>query len=525
MLVVMSFILPKLPAGRPRASIVSQCPLRLFDPQKQKNVVSRFAWTELISLGGSVLTHGMNTRVTVAMVARRAGVHTTSVSLALRNHPSLPLATRRRLRELAARMGYRRDPALSALITYRRHNRPNQSNPLLAYVTDWDTRWGWKDALAHKSLFDGAAAKATELGFQIEHFWLGESGVTHQRISRIPYSKGIKGLVLASHRLEFSDPLDFDRPKFSGVKIDFSPSKQRLHVVTNDQRTIAGLATRQVQAAGYRRIGFVIDHGWDEFVDRAWSAGFLAEQQTIEPKDRIPILFFSPPRSEPGLVSARDDFGPKKSCWRTGFASTGRRLSAATARLSFPASRNLIFPCLATSPLRRFSFKIPMVAPPGFNKIARGSANWPLRSWWNSCNSTSMESRPFRPPRWSKALGSMVPQCQHTWPRSLPPLRVPRSRVAPAGKSPSPDPAPALASPSVLVGLRLRRCLQPRLGLRHGPVTEPVPSLPLVPWHHAPSGHDAALPGLHQSVRTLLPDAGPIPQHRPGYGGRNSADW
>jgi LacI family transcriptional regulator len=32
---------------------------------------------------------------------------------------------------------------------------------------------------------------------------------------------------------------------------------------------------------------------WDEFVDLAWSAGFLAEQQRLRPEDRIPILFYS----------------------------------------------------------------------------------------------------------------------------------------------------------------------------------------------------------------------------------------
>jgi LacI family transcriptional regulator len=248
----------------------------------------------------------------MAMVAKQAGVHTTSVSLALRNHPSLPLATRQRLCALAAQMGYHRDPALSALISYRRHSRPSQSNLTLAYVTDWDTRWGWKDLPAHQAFFAGATAKSTELGFRLEHFWLGEPGITHQRMSRILYSRGIKGLVLASHRLAYRDPINFDWARFSGVKIDFSPLNQRLHIVTNDQRTSASRAVQQARAAGYRRVGFVLDDRWDEFVDRAWSAGFLAEQKSLLPKDRIPILYFHPPPPGPNLVSAADDFGPPR---------------------------------------------------------------------------------------------------------------------------------------------------------------------------------------------------------------------
>ncbi|HWA27414.1 MAG TPA: LacI family DNA-binding transcriptional regulator [Lacunisphaera sp.] len=237
----------------------------------------------------------MHSRVTMAVVARQAGVHTTTVSLALRNHPSLPLATRQRLQQLAAEMGYRRDPALSALVAYRRQSRPNRSNPLLGYITHWDTRYGWKDLPAHRQFFEGCTAKAADLGYQLEHFWLGEPELSHRRMSRILYSRGIVGLIIASHRTEFTAPLDFEWSKFSAVKIDFAPRDQLLHIITNDQRTIISQAVRRVQAAGYRRIGFVMPHWWDEFVELAWSAGFLAEQQRFAAPDRIPILYYSTP--------------------------------------------------------------------------------------------------------------------------------------------------------------------------------------------------------------------------------------
>jgi hypothetical protein len=35
-------------------------------------------------------------------------------------------------------------------------------------------RWGWKQARAHLRFFAGAAAKARQLGYKLEHFWLGE---------------------------------------------------------------------------------------------------------------------------------------------------------------------------------------------------------------------------------------------------------------------------------------------------------------------------------------------------------------
>ncbi|HET7535565.1 MAG TPA: LacI family DNA-binding transcriptional regulator [Candidatus Didemnitutus sp.] len=239
----------------------------------------------------------MNSRTTMAMVAARAGVHTTTVSLALRNHPSLPVETRDRLRALAAEMGYHRDPALTALVAYRRGSRPSKSNPLIAYMTNWESRWGWKEHPAHLAFFEGAQHKGAELGYRLEHFWLREAGMTHRRLSRILYARGITGIILASHEKEADGPIDFEWSHFSAVKIDSSPCSMPLHTVTNDQRTIVALAMRRVLAAGYRRVGFVMPFWWDAFVARAWSGGFLAEQQLLATSDRIPILYYSTPSS------------------------------------------------------------------------------------------------------------------------------------------------------------------------------------------------------------------------------------
>ena len=234
----------------------------------------------------------MNGRVTMADIAKRAGVHVTTVSLALRNHPSLPLATRERLQKLARQMGYQPDPALSALVAYRHRTRTRKDKPTLAYVTHWQTPWGWKNSPAHREFFEGASEKASLLGYQLEHFWLGEPGLTHRRMNGILQSRGINGLILASQRLEAGPLLDFDWSRFSAVKIDFFPREPQLHMVTNDQSAIIRIAMQRALAAGYRRLGFVMPHWWDEFVDLAWSAGFLAELQRLAPRERIPILYY-----------------------------------------------------------------------------------------------------------------------------------------------------------------------------------------------------------------------------------------
>jgi LacI family transcriptional regulator len=234
----------------------------------------------------------MNGRVTQTDIAKRAGVHSTTVSLALRNHPSLPAETRKRLQDLAEAMGYRPDPDLRALMVYRQSVHAPKTATTLAYVTNWETQWGWKDFPAHAEFYAGAMEKASALGYRLDHFWLGEPGLTDQRMSDILRARGITGVVIASHLPHVDRPLALDWSRLSAVKIDFHPSKPHLHNVTNDQCAIIRLAMRQMIAAGYRRIGFVIPAWFDDFVDQAWCAGFLVEQQRLDPLERIPILLY-----------------------------------------------------------------------------------------------------------------------------------------------------------------------------------------------------------------------------------------
>lgn len=235
-------------------------------------------------------------RVTLADIAARAKVHVTTVSLALRNHPRLPERTRERIQALAKKLGYTPDPFLRALVAYRSKTL-RRDPPQLAYVTNWTTRWGWKNVTAHPEFYLGAEEKSRELGYSMDHFWMGEPGLTHDRLSSILFARGINGLIIASHTRKVDVALHFDWSRFSAVKIDYLPHQPELHNVTNDQCKIIRLAVQHVMAAGYRRIGFVMHRGWDHSADHFWSAGFLCAQQNLRPRDRIPMLLF--PDAEP----------------------------------------------------------------------------------------------------------------------------------------------------------------------------------------------------------------------------------
>ncbi len=249
-------------------------------------------------------------RVTMAQIAAKAGVHTTTVSLALRNHPSLPDATRQRIQELAARMGYTPDPALRALVAHRRGVTGIGGGRTLAYLTNWDSPWAWKGAVAHLKFFEGAQAAAKRLGYQLEHFWQGEPHLRDHRLSDILQARGIQGLIVASQSHENDRRLGLDWDRFCAVKIDLFPHEPRIDIVTNDQRNILRTAFHRVRAHGYRRIGFAVRKVWDECSDECWSSGFLGVQQFLPEAERIPLLFLDSPTDNASHDITTRQLGP-----------------------------------------------------------------------------------------------------------------------------------------------------------------------------------------------------------------------
>ncbi len=71
----------------------------------------------------------------MADVARAAGVHPATVSRALRDDPRITAPVRRKVRAAAARLGYRKNPLVAALMSARRARTAAGYQATLAFVT------------------------------------------------------------------------------------------------------------------------------------------------------------------------------------------------------------------------------------------------------------------------------------------------------------------------------------------------------------------------------------------------------
>lgn len=239
--------------------------------------------------------------VSIRDIARHAGVHFSTVSLALKNSPRIAEATRKRIQSVAADMGYQHDPWLDALISYRDAGRRRRSPIVLGYVSSWDAPI---ETLPHHRFFwSGAKKRAGELGFRLEHFSLAGSGMKPSRLEKILKARGIKGVILTSFS-EGAARLDFDWSAFAAVRIELQPAWPPMVTVSVDHLRAIQEAVRQVRRLGYRRPGFMLGYNWSELVEDHWLMGFLWAQQSLAPADRIPPLLLRPKDSTDAAAAA-----------------------------------------------------------------------------------------------------------------------------------------------------------------------------------------------------------------------------
>lgn len=207
---------------------------------------------------------GMNTFIsgraaTLRDVAREAGVSLASASYALRGHPTVSADTHRHVAEVAARLGYRVNPQLSAFMQARRTGRSMRTDATVALVYG-----GPKTPEEGDSYFGlclrGIRALAKERGYALDMIrWNAAKDATGEKLARVLAQRGIRGLLLmpADDASRWTLPLDWTR--FFGVALDHSLTGVPVHRVTDHHAADMATALAHVKAAGWKRPGLVLD--------------------------------------------------------------------------------------------------------------------------------------------------------------------------------------------------------------------------------------------------------------------------
>lgn len=228
---------------------------------------------------------------TMADIAARTGVHPTTVSLALRSHPSIPAATRKRILTAAAEVGYVRNPLLDAFNFHRLNKRATKDGTTIAFVVDANTSPYFFGQAFHPLVYAGARAAAEAHHHSIEVFQVGAQDLSPKRLNTIIHSRGITGVLLSTFTLQTQE-LELNWDDLAAVKIESHHLLPHIDVVTNDQCQAARLCVRRLRALGYRRIGLATARDDESRLDDNFSTGILVEQVEMPESECVPPLLF-----------------------------------------------------------------------------------------------------------------------------------------------------------------------------------------------------------------------------------------
>jgi LacI family transcriptional regulator len=245
--------------------------------------------------------------LTIRALAARLRLSAMTVSRALRNAPGVSQATRKLVLAAAQNRGYRPDPSLAVLNAYRHGKRHLLPQETIAYLTNFPSPGEWRRVGTFLRYFNGAQARAAELGYALEHFWLGEPDMTGRRASQILLNRGIRGLIVGPLH-EGGSSLQLDWDQFTAVALGRSMASPAITTVSTNHFQAVELAWQKVWERGYRRIGLALTDSED-----ARTAGTLQAAHYLQQKRyggvEIPSLITAD-FSAPALMAWADRHQP-----------------------------------------------------------------------------------------------------------------------------------------------------------------------------------------------------------------------
>ncbi len=227
---------------------------------------------------------------TLRQLAALAGVSRTTISLALRNHPSIPVSTRDRIQAIARQNGYRNDPLVTTLMNELRKSRKNRFVEKIAYLTNWNTEDEWRKSPNEVHFYEGARRRSGELGYEIEAIWARQPGVTKARLSKILYARGIRGVIIAP-LLRPLGHFTLDWAQLAASTISYTIFKPNLHRCTHSHFSGMLMTLRTLKHHGYKRIGLAYLADSDQRVNHGWQGAYLHHYYNKPPDRRLePLL-------------------------------------------------------------------------------------------------------------------------------------------------------------------------------------------------------------------------------------------
>lgn len=225
-------------------------------------------------------------------IAKELGVSHVTVSMALRNNPRISERVRGEIRAFADRMGYKPDPMLSALSSYRLEKTPQSIHSAIAWLDFRQTPDGSQCSKEPDLCWDGAYCAAEKAGYRLEKFSIAED-ISPKRFHDILTTRGVRGILLPPRQNPPKQWEEFPWASYFVVRFGRSFSLPNAQLVTVDEVANTMLAFKEIRKRDYRRIGLITEDTRIHDNGHMSEGGFILAQRDVDPQDRVPVFRFS----------------------------------------------------------------------------------------------------------------------------------------------------------------------------------------------------------------------------------------
>lgn len=237
------------------------------------------------------------TPVTQRDVAQACGVHPSTICLALKNSPSIPEETRRRVRLAAEELGYQPNAAARNLAYLRTEKKGGGGLPI-AWINQEPRRDHWRTDPEARVCFNAARTRAEELGYHLEEIWTQEAGMTAARVVQIARARGIEGVLFPVHRAFDFSLLTPAWGEFATVGLNDHRLGEWIDLVCPDYYQNTETMLRQLRRMGCSRVGLVLTPQFDAETNGLVHSCFLRNQNGVSGPERVPVCFVEGSQAE-----------------------------------------------------------------------------------------------------------------------------------------------------------------------------------------------------------------------------------
>lgn len=228
-------------------------------------------------------------QVSMNDVAKACGVSKNTVSLALRDSPSISPKTKAKILKVTKNLGYEKNMTFSKFMSEIKKNGTNKYRETIALINANQNPNAFTEHPTIPTYVEGIRRAAKREGFAINEFWLGDKDLNGRKLSRIMKQRGIRGGIITglmdTNLLPKSFKEVWNTFKFviTGVRT-YNPT---LNFTIADHFLIAYKATLKALEYGYDRPALVLEKKIDVLIEGRFTGGFLRAQMQMPKSNRI----------------------------------------------------------------------------------------------------------------------------------------------------------------------------------------------------------------------------------------------